>query len=263
MSDADEEQLRDLYRAGADEQPSAELDRRILAAAAAATRQRQRRRWLPGSGGPLAGLATAAVVVLAVAVLVRQNESPTSVPEALQAVPEALQAVPEAPQAPAAESKARRATGDADASAPVPPAALGAAAAEREVHRAAGVEPAEALADNAPARADAGAAAGGPEAELQEPVARQETVAAEGRVEAARRDRTEADRPALQAIPATAPARTAFAAAGCAEPYPLPDGSTVRTLDGDLEVSVGGERWTLRCVDGAWVREPPADQSNR
>lgn len=62
----DDNRLGELYRAGAGEEPSARLDARIREAA---RRERPRRhhRWVPA-------LATAAVLVLAVAVLVRVPE---------------------------------------------------------------------------------------------------------------------------------------------------------------------------------------------
>lgn len=67
--DGVERRLAELYRSGAAEQPSAEIDRRILAAARDAA-PRGRRRW------PLAGLATAAAAVLAVSVLLRLLPEP-------------------------------------------------------------------------------------------------------------------------------------------------------------------------------------------
>lgn len=58
--DRDDERLAELYRRGSVEEPAPELDRRILAAAASGP---PRRRW------PIAGLTTAAALVLTVALM--------------------------------------------------------------------------------------------------------------------------------------------------------------------------------------------------
>lgn len=92
--DPDDERLADrlgaLYRGGDAEEPPPDLDRRILAAAAEA--RRRRRTW------PLAGLGTAAVAVLAVALLL---------PRAFEAPEDQSLSRTEAPAAPAPEARAR------------------------------------------------------------------------------------------------------------------------------------------------------------
>lgn len=237
MSDPDEDQLRDLYRAGPGEQPSAELDRRILDAAAAATRRRQGRRWFPGAGGPLAGLATAAVVVLAVAVLIREYRPTTPEPRT-PTLPSAARPAPETLAAP------REAVPDQAKVEAEPPAGIA-------------------------ARGDAAAAPLDDLAERRSLRTRQEATAAEDRDAGAWRSGLEADRAERQAIAGAAPARAGSGRAStadevaCSDPFPLPDGSAVRILDGELVISTARETWTLRCVAGVWRRDPPDDQSSR
>lgn len=91
MSDHNEpdKDLDELYRGGPHVEPPAELDRRILAAAGAASR---RRRWQRRLAGPGAfGLASAAVLMLTVALLVRQDAA-VELQHKLQAPPAAAPA---------------------------------------------------------------------------------------------------------------------------------------------------------------------------
>lgn len=171
--DGVERRLGELYRSADAEQPSAEIDRRILRAARDAA-ARRRRRW------PLAALATAAAAVLAIAVLLRLEQTP----------------VPQRSMAPAADVAAPPAE---SAREPAPP----------------------------PARPD-GAVIGG--------------LA-----------------PSPRFRPASAPAAVAsYAAPDCPEPHPLPAGAVIRAAAGGIEVvdSEGNVRFTLRCRNGRWEREP-------
>ncbi|MEQ8859535.1 MAG: hypothetical protein RIC56_12880 [Pseudomonadales bacterium] len=243
----DDRRLGDLYRRAADDQPPAELDQRILAAAAAAG-QRRRSRWLPGRG-PLAGLATAAVVVLAVTLLLRQTEPPLPA--------EASGRERAAPAASPLRQEARVAEPAANAPAVRPAAGPAAAADEAEARP----ERKAALADSrsndtgrtaaAPPRREIPASASQAPAQAEEI----ETVEAL------------ADGSAAPGLSGGALVRraAAFAAPDCAETFPLPDGATLRIHDGGLEVSVNGERWALRCVDGVWQREaePVLTESSR
>lgn len=74
MSEPTDEQLEALYRGSSQDGPSAEMDRRILQAAAARAAKRPRRRYWPA-----AGLASAAVLVLAFSLVVQREPSVTGV----------------------------------------------------------------------------------------------------------------------------------------------------------------------------------------
>lgn len=92
----DDNRLSKLYRAGADETPSARLDARIREAA---RRERPRRhhRWVPA-------LATAAVLVLAVAVLVRVPEQAVEI----ESIPTGARQQAAEPAPPAVSGAARK-----------------------------------------------------------------------------------------------------------------------------------------------------------
>jgi len=92
----DDNRLGELYRAGTGEEPSARLDARIREAARR-ERPRRRHRWVPA-------LATAAVLVLAVAVLVRVPEQAVET----GSVPNGAQQQAAEPAPPAASGAARK-----------------------------------------------------------------------------------------------------------------------------------------------------------
>jgi hypothetical protein len=96
MTPHDDNRLSDLYRAGAREEPSARLDARIREAGRR-EQPRRRHRWVPA-------LATAAVLVLAVAVLIRVPEQAV---ETERAPTEARQQAAE-PAPPAVSGAARK-----------------------------------------------------------------------------------------------------------------------------------------------------------
>ena len=180
--DGVERRLVELYRGADAEQPSAEIDRRILRAARDAA-ARRRRRW------PLAGLATAAATVLAVALLVRLVPEPVPEPETVRV---------------------------ADGASPS--------------------QAAESAREPAPAPAPAGDAALARLAGSVRPVP-------------------------TAAAPAAA---ASYAAPGCREPHPLPAGAVIRASADGIEVADhdGNVRFTLRCLDGRWEREPAASPAD-
>jgi hypothetical protein len=217
MSDRDQkdEALEALYREGAEEPPP-ELDRLILAAAERAGRRRAGG-WRTSIGtGPLAGLATAAVLVLAVAVLLQSPPAPP---------------VEQRVAAPAV-SKSRDMGADATAS--NTEAAQG--AGEQALRRSAP----DSVADQALEEVMVGGSRREQTAEYEAPAS---LVAAPRGA------------PAQPPPPAVPVSTVSFRAPGCAEPYPLPDGAVVETADDGLAIRMDGATFTLRCADGVWVRE--------
>lgn len=264
LSDAE---LEALYRE-VDQEPPSTLDARVLAAARRRLPRRAHPRWLR----PATGFATAAVLVLAVAILLR---APAPTPESALPPPppaESAGAADDRPgtAAPADRAAAASAEPEPRVQAPTPTGEEPAASARqqkattserrRESPAAAPAQAAPTLEeivvtasqeastrDTLTAGADAGSDPEAREADDGDQAFRREILGAlSGR------------------LPTPAP-RTAYAAPGCPEPYPLPDGAVVEIAEDGLQVTAAGETFLVWCVDGAWARQSAAEapQSNR
>lgn len=270
LSDAE---LEALYRE-VDQEPPPALDERVLAAARRRRPHGARPRWLR----PATGFATAAVVVLAVAILLR---APAPTPES--ALPPARPAESAGAAddrsgsvAPADRAPAGRAEPETRVQAPAPaPAGEGRAASGRAQTAREQKATASERRRESPAAPPARTAPTLEEIVVttaQEPSARDAVApgGADADLEAREADDAgQAFRPetlgALTGrLPTPAP-RAAYAAPGCPEPYPLPDGAVVEIAEDGLQITVGGETFLVRCVDGAWARQSAAGapQSNR
>lgn len=222
--------LDDLYRSGSAEGPSMELDRRILDAAAAASRRRRR------LGLPLAGLASAAVVVLAVGLLLRQPLPPLEgkhEPAAMAPAGEALAPQSRQPDTPPAERARQSLARDG----------LGSAAVSKLAETKA----------SAPTAADAPMAVGDVVGEA-EPAPPERSAF-----------RQMAEQPA-QFVGVIAESvehlEVGVVVEDCEQPYVLPPGATVHTGADRLVVTVDETTFALVCEAGRWVRQT-APQSSR
>jgi len=54
-----------------------------------------------------------------------------------------------------------------------------------------------------------------------------------------------------------------YADPDCATPFEMPPGATLRPRPGAMEVTVDGEAFLLRCIDGQWVRQKLEQQPTR
>lgn len=218
----DERALAAIYHGGEPELPPPALDEQITAAAATASAHRARRRRLPWAAG---GLATAAVLVLAVTLVLDQAS----------VAPPDFDPAPVSPAAPPrmapAEADAASGIGSSEEVMPAPRAQRLAPEAAREL-RSTGNAARQAAAESQSA-ADA----------VSERIA----------VTASRR---EAADPAPGA-PVT------YADPGCATPVEVPPGALLRPLPDGVEVSVDGDVFQLRCIDGNWARQEADGEPDR
>lgn len=210
---ADERALAAIYHGGEPDLPPAALDERIAAAAATASAHRARRRRLPWAAG---GLATAAVLVLAVTLVLDQAS----------VTPADFEPAPVPPAAPPAMAPA-----EADA-------AGGAAGVEEPMP----ASPEQRLAPDAARElsSTANAARQGAAAEVAAEAISERVAATASRREAAGVAR---------------PAPVTYADPGCATPVEVPPGAALRPLPDGVEVSVDGDVFQLRCIDGSWARQ--------
>lgn len=233
MSD-DDPILSQLYHDDAGEVPAPELDRRVLQAAEAANRgRRPRRGFARRLAGPLSGLATAAVVVMSVALL--RDATPP-------------------PAAPAASAPAKAPAGEPVPLAAAPGIRREAAAPTR------GLASTDASADSAALRAAAKNVEAA--ADHLERAARVNIAAAEERAAASR------TQPATVGAAEAPPAKsqtTRLTASGCSEPYFLPAGASVHLDDvpaassqrgPGVAVQLDGQTFTIRCEAGTWLQQP-------
>jgi len=217
---ADEWALAAIYHGGEPELPAPALDDRIAAAAAAASAasaRRARRRRLPWAAG---SLATAAVLVLAV----------TLVPDQTSVAPPDFEP---APVSPAAQAHLAPARADADADA---------------ANDAGGIE------EVMPARRKQRLAPDTARELRSTGHAKRQGAASESAADAAiERIAVTADR--REAVDLASPAPVTYADPGCATPVEVPPGALLRPLPDGVEVSVDGDVFPLRCIDGQWARQ--------
>lgn len=259
MTDRDDDQaLNRFYRDRSGEEPPAALDRVIRDRA----RREARREAQPPAGetpsrpwlrvGRWSGLATAAVLVLALATVLRiEDPVPSPSPRDDSAFIDG--------ESPDASATAPEAIADTAAGhAPSAGAAAAAAAAEAAPQRAAGrptvpQREVTALKGSAPLRApqEPAAPAGADRSEAR--VAREQPATAAASCPAARTLTTASgDRYRL----CSGSAGTTLRHDGCATPWPLPPDGEVAAGQFGIRLAAGGETATLYCRDGRWDLEP-------
>jgi hypothetical protein len=225
----DDRALAAIYHGGEPELPPPALDDRIGAAAATASARRARRRRLPWAAG---GLATAAVLVLAVSLVLDQAS----------VAPPDFEPAPVSPAAPP-----RMAPADADADADAD-AANDAGAIEE-------LMPARREQRLAPDTARELRSTG--QAVRQRPTAASEPAADAG----SERSAMTASR--REAVDPASPAPVTYADPGCATPVEVPAGALLRPLPDGVEVAVAGDVFQLRCIDGNWARQEADGEQDR
>jgi len=66
-----------------------------------------------------------------------------------------------------------------------------------------------------------------------------------------------------EAVDLASPAPVTYADPGCARPFEMPPGATLRWIPDGIEVSVDGTTFLLRCVDGQWAQQEAGSAAER